>query len=202
MISSIENKYKNFPTPQVTIGLRGNYEIRQNFQLHAGLAFSYLEAKRRNTVTSLFTTTPGNSIAELVTDESFKFYNLEIPIGISFLNKKWSLEVGITPSIILDSRFEEMKDAFDPAEITIEYPWESSSSIPRPSTNNKAKTYFSLSISPLYQLSSRLSLGVEYNHGLTKAYYTDDYASNYYQSMKLNTLGFKVLYAIDRGHTK
>ena len=190
------NEYKNILTPQFALGLKANYTIKQNFKVYAGLSFSYVEAKRKNTliIPSPFN---NNESFEFITNELLKFYNVNFPIGVTYIYDKWSLNFGITPSIILNSKFTEMKEKpADPPEISPWYPWTNDPTYPRPSSANKAKNYISLSISPLYQLNSKLKIGIEYNHGLTKSYYADDYSTEYYQSMKTSTLGLKILYKL------
>ena len=191
------NEYKNVLTPHFTLGAKANYTLKENFKIYAGLTFGYIEAKRKNTliIPSPFPNNPGNF--EFVTIESLKFYNLNIPLGVTYIYNKWSLDFGITPSIILNSKFTEMEEKpEDPPEISPSYPWTNDPTYTRPSSNNKAKNYISLSISPLYQLNDKLKIGVEYSHGLTRSYYADDYSSEYYQSMKTSTLGVKMLYKL------
>ena len=189
------NEYKNVLTPQFTLGVKANYTIKQNLKVYAGLSFSYVEAKRKNTLIIPNPFTNNTTNFEFITNESLKFYNVDIPVGVTYIYDKWSLNFGITPSIILNSKFTEMKEKpADPPEISPWYPWTNDPTYLRPSSANKAKNYISLSISPLYQLNSKLKIGIEYNHGLTKSYYADDYSSEYYQSMKTSTLGLKILY--------
>lgn len=197
MISNISNDYKNLPAPQFSIGFRGSYDLKQNVAVHAGLAFSYLQAERRNTIIVQNTTVPPGSNFEFVTTESFKFYSVEIPIGATYSYRKWSLDLAIVPSIILNSKFTDKRGSFDPSEITLVYPWYTDPNYPRPSTDNKSKSNLSLSLSPLYRISKNLKLGLEYNHGLTNYYSAGEYSSNYYQSMKVSTLGMKLLYKIE-----
>lgn len=189
------NEYKNILTPQFALGLKTNYTLKHNLKIFTGLSFSYIEAKRKNT---LIIPNPFNNTTnfEFITTELLKFYNLDIPLGVTYIYNKWSFNVGITPSIILNSKFAEIKEPADPQEITPYYPWTNDPTYPRPSTGNKAKNYISLLISPLYQLNSRLKIGIEYKHGLTRSYYTDDFSSEYYQSMKTSSLGLKILYKL------
>lgn len=192
------NEYKNTITPQFTIGLKANYTLNEHLIVYAGVSFSYAEAKRRNTliIPNSLSNSPANF--EFVTNEMFRYYHVNIPIGVTYVYNKWSLNVGITPSFILNSKFTEMEEEpADPPEISPWYPWTNDPNYPRPSPVNKAKNYMSLSISPSYQLNSRFKIGIAYNHGLTKSYYTDDYSSEYYQSMKISTLGLKFLYRLN-----
>jgi hypothetical protein len=189
------NEYKNILTPQFFLGVKTNYTLKHNLKIYAGVSFSYMEAKRKNTL--IIPNPFGNSKnSEFITTELLKFYNFDIPLGVTYIYNKWSFNIGITPSIILNSKFAEIKEPADPQEITPYYPWTNDPTYPRPSTGNKAKNYISLLISPLYQLNSRLKIGIEYKHGLTRSYYTDDFSSEYYQSMKTSSLGLKILYKL------
>lgn len=190
------NEYKNVLTPHFTLGAKANYTLKQNFKIYAGLTFGSIEAKRKNTliIPSPFPNNPGNF--EFVTLESLKFYNLNIPFGVTCIYNKWSLDFGIIPSIILNSKFTEKKLPPDQDEISPYYPWTNDPTYLRPSPDNKAKNFISLSISPFYQLNNRLIIGMEYKHGLTRSYFSDDYSSEYYQSMKISSLGLKILYKL------
>ncbi len=187
------NEYKNIITPKISLGARANYPLNQNFKIYAGLSFSYLKAKRKNTM--FFPGFSPNAIYEYTTIEIFNFYNLDIPLGATYIYNKWSLNFGITPSIILDSKLTQIKKPVD-AEIEPVPPGPLHPLDPQPSPDNKTKSFISLSISPLYQLSERLKIGIEYNHGLTNSYSSDVYSTDVYQSMKTSTLGLKMLYKI------
>lgn len=190
------NEYKNIISPKISLGARANYTLKENFKIYAGLSISYLEAKRKNTmIISGFSFI--NSYYQFPTTEVFKFYNLDIPFGASFTYNKWTFNAGITPSIIFTTKFSQHKEEpVDPTEIQI-LPYQPLHPLdPYPSPVNKTKSFISLSISPIYQLSSKLKIGIEYSHGLSKSYHTDDFSLDYYQSMKTSTLGLKILYTL------
>lgn len=191
------NEYKNEFTPQLTVGIKANYTFKQNFKIYAGVSFSYLDVKRKNILIIPNPFSNSSEKFEFVTKESFKFYNINFPLGVSYTYHKWSLNLGVIESVIVNSKFYEMNEnTDDPPEIQPYYPWTNDPTYPRPSSVNKAKNYISLSISPSYQLNSRLRIGLQYNHGLTKSYYADNYSSEYYQSMKTSSLGLKILYKL------
>jgi opacity protein-like surface antigen len=193
---SSNNNYKNLPSAQFELGVKASYKIGQDFKIYSGLSFSYLEAKRRNTVVvpNMF---PVDTSFAFVTNESLKLWSVAIPLGVTYRYKKWFLDVGIIQSILLNSKLTEQKESsVYPPEITVAYPWMMNSSIPPPSSQNKAKSYLSLSFSPQYQINSRLKVGLEYTYGVSNAYAADKYSADYYQSMKTNTLGLKILYAL------
>jgi len=190
------NEYKNIISPKISLGVRANYTIKQNFKIYGGLSVSYVEAKRKNTmIISGFSF--AYSYYQFPTTEIFKFYNLDIPLGASYIYNKWSFNVGIVPSVILNTKFSQKReDPVDPTEIQV-MPYEPLHPLdPRPSPDNKTKSFISLSVSPMYQLNEKIKIGIEYNHGLNKSYSTDNFSSGFYQSMKTSTLGLKILYKL------
>jgi Outer membrane protein beta-barrel domain len=188
------NQYKNVITPTLTLGVLANYPLSKKFQIYAGVSFRYLAATRKNV--SIFPhPLLSNTNYEYTVTESFKFNNLNIPFGVSYNYNKWLLNIGITPTVILNSTFTQIKGPEDP-EFSPGSPQPLNPIDPKPSPNNKTKSFASLSVSPLYQLSDKVKIGIEYDHALTNSYSTDMYSENLYQSMKTRTLCLKFLYKL------
>jgi hypothetical protein len=187
------NLFKNVITPYVTLGFVGNYYIRQDIRIHGGLSFSYLDIKRKNII-PLTNPLNGNSTYDYLSTEMFKFYTLNIPMGVSYLKNKWVFEIGITPSVILNSKSYNIEEPTDPEVIPL--PPQPDPTVPQPSRSNETKMYVSLSITPSYQISKKFRIGLEYNHGLSNTYSTNKYSKNVYQSMKVSNLGLKIFYKI------
>jgi hypothetical protein len=193
--SRTSNEYKNIVSPKISLGARLNYTVKQNIEINAGVSVSFLQAKRENTF--FFPGLGPNSNFKYITTESIKFYNLDIPLGATYIYNKWSFNLGITPSIILHSKLTQVKKGSgEPQEVTPIFPWTANPQDPQPSPDNKIKSFISLSISPLYQLSNKLKIGLEYNHGLNESYAMEPYPWDVYQSMKTSTLGLKILYKL------
>lgn len=188
----VTNKYKGITQPQFSLGGRVNYDLHNKLKLYGGLAVSFLKVKRENTMPMDFGTANNPYIiGYYITTEMFNFYTLDIPIGANYTINKWSLGLGLVPSINLSSKLVKVeKDMF--AEI---YPYYDPL-MPAHSPENRAGSFISASISPAYQLSNKIKLGIEYKHGLTNSYATDTYSSEVYQKMKTSTLGLKILYTI------
>jgi opacity protein-like surface antigen len=188
----IANTYKGMAQPQFSLGARVNYDLHKNLKLYGGLTVSFLKVKRENTMPMDFGF-PNNPymIGYYITTETFNFYTLDIPIGANYTINKWSLDLGLIPSINLSSKLVKVeKDMF--AEI---YPYYDPL-MPAHSPQNRIGSFISASILPAYQVSNKIKVGIEYKHGLTDSYATDTYSSEVYQKMKTSTLGLKILYKI------
>jgi hypothetical protein len=194
------NQYKNVLTPAITAGARANHSVTQNFQIYAGVSFTYLAAKRKNISVFPNPFRP-NTNYEYSLTELFKFYNLNIPLGVSYNYNKWLLDIGVTPTIILNSTFTQIKGPADP-EFTPGASLPPGPGDPVPSPDNKTKSFASLSVSPLYQLNDHVKIGIEYLHALENSYSANRYSANLYQSMKINTLCLKLLYKLNFNHAK
>jgi len=184
--SKTSNTFKNKISPQVSLGVRANYALSQFIKLYGGLGISFINSKRINT----FPITVGGKNFDYITTESFNFYNLNFKLGLSASKNKWSLNVGISPSLILSSKVAVIEKPEDP-EFYPAPPGTLNPQDPQPSADNKEKGFISISISPLYQVSNKLKIGLEYDHGLSKLY-----SSEVYQSMKVSSLCFKIVYKL------
>jgi hypothetical protein len=184
--SKTSNTFKNKISPQVSFGVRANYTLTQYLKIYGGLGLSFLNAKRINT----FPITVGGKNFDYITTESFNFYNLDFKLGLSASKNKWSLNVGISPSLILNSKVAVIEKPENP-EFYPASPGTLNPQDPQPSADNKERAFISISISPLYQVSNKLKIGLEYDHGLSKLY-----SSEIYQSMKVSSLCFKILYKL------
>jgi hypothetical protein len=189
------NKYKNIITPKISLGCNANYSLRENFKAYGGLCFSYLNAKRKNIVALAIPFSPSQNF-EYITEEIFNFYNVDIPLGVTYTKEKWSFNLCILSSIILSSNFASIIKTSNP-EIQPLPPATLNPLDPQPTSDNKTKKFVSLSISPLYQLSNKLKIGIAYNHALTNSYSTNWYSADFYQSMKTSSLGLKFLYKLN-----
>ncbi|NOT94642.1 outer membrane beta-barrel protein [Ferruginibacter sp.] len=189
-VSKTTNEYKNILSPKVSIGVKATHSVNQNFKIYADLAVSFLKAKRKNTL--FFPGFSANSNLAYTTTEIFNFYTLDIGLGSSYNYKKWSLNLGFTPSFILKSKLTEIKSPKDPEIQPI------TNQDPQLSTDNETKNFILLSISPVYQLTKKLQVGLEYNHALTKSYSSNAYSSDVYQSMKASSLDFKIFYKLNQ----
>lgn len=212
-------KYKAKLTSGITIGGKINYTFCKNIDISIGANFSYFRATRSAiTTTASFSTPVGfvgiglngagnwdstrnlpagtytysNGVASV---DKFKFLTVNIPVTASCSIAKWKLEAGIITSFIISNAKKTFTpDNFDP-EIGPGPPT-FDPSVPQPSPENKAKSFFSLSVSPQYQLSNKLKIGIEYNHALSNVYSTNWYSQDAYPSMKTNSLGLKILYKL------
>ncbi len=193
-ISKTTNEYKSITSSKISLGVRASQLLKQNLKIYAGLSFSFAEAKRNNTMFFQGFSLNGPDLT-YITTEIFNFSNLDIALGSSYLYKKWELNFGITPSIILNSKLSEIKKPAD-AEIQPIFPWTLNPQDPQPATDNETKSFISVSIASLYQLNDKFKLGLEYNHGLTRAYSSNAYSSDVYQSMKLRSLCLKIVYKL------
>mgnify|MGYP000900626183 CR=1 FL=1 len=187
--------FKTLISPKLSAGVNLYYTVRKDMNIYAGLELSLLKAKRENTMT-FPVPVPAVSTIKTITTESFDFYNLDIPIGASYRYKKWSINLGFTPSIILHSTFTQVRKSSS-SEISLISGTPYLPQDPQPSPDNKSKGFLSLSFAPFYQLTNKFKIGIGYNLALTKSY-TVDYASrNIYQAMKTNTLDLKILYNLN-----
>jgi len=194
--------YKPKIRPGASIGGRATFGINNFLSVQAGVAVAFFTAARSITYPAInrtFTDTfrlygtsstggpvtlvypPGtyNFNPELTVVERYRFVNVNTTLGIQLRKKKWGLELGVTPSLIIASkRVEEEYNAAARAEITNYHYF-----------NNLKKLVFSLNVGPTYSISDHLSAGLIYSHGVTGV--IDD-ATN--APMKLRSLGLNFAY--------
>jgi hypothetical protein len=212
-------RYKAKLTGGFTVGGKLNYTIYKNMDIGIGANLSYFKVTRSAiTTTGAFSSSLGFIVVGLgssgnwdstrnlpagtytysngVTSvDKFKFLTANIPVTVSYSIAKWKLEAGIITSFIIStSKKTLLPEYFDP-EIGPAPP-SFDPSVPQPSPENKTKSFFSLSISPQYQLTSKLKIGIEYNHALSNVYSTNWYSQNDYPNMKTSSLGLKILYKL------
>jgi hypothetical protein len=213
--------YKAKITEGFTFGGKMNYEVYKNIQAGIGVSVSYFKAIRSLNVTnttSSFSAPLGFS-GLLVTgsghwdstanfpagtynypespakQDQFKFVTINIPLNINYSIAKWQLEAGvITSFIISNSKKTFTKTQYDP-EVSLP-PSQTDPSVQQPTLENTTKHFFSLSISPQYQLNNKIKIGIEYTHALNNVYSTNWYSQNDYPGMKTSSLGLKLLYKL------
>jgi hypothetical protein len=120
---------------------------------------------------------------------------LNIPVTVSYSIAKWQLEAGVNTSFILNSKNTQTTEKNLNPEFSGAPP-PLNPGDPQPSSDNKSKSFFSLSVSPQYQLSKKLKIGIEYIHALTNIYSTNWYSKETYPGMKTSSLGLKILYKL------
>lgn len=114
---------------------------------------------------TIFSTT-GNSLTYLGTvstlnqfptkRESFSFVTLDIPVTIGYSFKKINLAAGINTSLLVSSVKAKTNQQQNP-EIVYE----------EPAYINNQRMALALSLCPSYQLTPKLQLGINYQHGVT-----------------------------------
>jgi hypothetical protein len=120
---------------------------------------------------------------------------VNIPLTVGFSYAKWKLEAGINTSFLISNSKKTLIKEMLSDEISAAPP-SFDPSVPQPSPVNTTKSFFSLSISPQYQLSTKLKIGIEYNHALSNVYSTNWYSQNDYPNMKTSSVGLKILYKL------
>lgn len=218
---SKENSFTSKITSEITFGGRVSYPLEKNINITGGISLSFVSAKRaaKQKESSWFNvvdTSGGRVIIQggyLVAissiysvrnfalgpnlnetnyrrSDNFNFIVLNIPLAVSYRFKKWQFETGITPAVILNTKENKEKPQID-AEISnvgysAIYPYD-----PVPSEKNDVSMFVSWNLSPVYNLSKHVLVGLEYNQGLTKIF-----SSDVHESMKIKRLGIKMLYKL------
>jgi hypothetical protein len=212
-------KCKGKFTAGFTIGGKMTYDIYKKLGIGIGASISYFKAVRSTITTSealysnisfygALLSSSGNwdstrsFSAGTYTysngperEDKFQFVTLNIPLSINYSIAKWEFEAAITASIILNSKYTQATDQNSNLEISAytapQYPYD-----PQPSPENETKSFFSLSVSPQYQISNKLNIGIEYSLPLSSSYSTNWYSKGIYPDMKTSSLGLKILYKL------
>lgn len=187
------NIFKNIISPQGSIGARAIYTLNDHFRIFGGISFSFLKVRRENTM--LLSSATGGFFNDYISKEEFDFYNLDIPVGVTYVLKKWSVDLGLTPSVILSSKLTRIRTPSDP-EVS-PAPGSMNPGDPQPTPENTKKNFISAVITPSYQAGKKIKIGIEYSHGLTNMYEANFYSSSIYQEMKNSTLSLKIIYKLN-----
>jgi hypothetical protein len=213
-------KYKAKLTGGFSIGGKLNYLAYKKLGISIGVSVSYFKVVRSSIPTVESFSSPFGFTGSLLsssgnwdstrtyspgtytysngpeTVEKFQFVTLNIPLSINYSFSKWQIEAGITSSFILGSKFAQETKKYSDPEISSAYSVPLNPYDPQPSPENETKHFFSVSVSPQYQLSNKLKIGIEYIHALSSVYSTNWYSKGIYPDMKTGSLGLKILYKL------
>ncbi len=214
-------EYKTKLNVGFTVGAKLNYNVYKRLGIGIGASISYFMATRtlNNTVSGTFPssiiftgiglssggnwdstrTLPAGTYSYsdgLDSEDKFKFVTLNIPLSVNYSIAKWQFEAGLITSFIVSNSKKIVVKSNDDSEISASPPVYSDPSVPKPSPENEAKSFFSLSVSPQYQLSNKLKIGIEYIRGLSNSYSTNQYSKYTYPGMKTSSLGLKILFKL------
>lgn len=186
--------YKSKIMGGITVGGRLNYCVYKKLGIAIGGSVSYFKVSRifNNVIssTSILTDTVygvngtilpgiyGHSFAS-GRKEVFKFVTFNLPINIFITKAKWRFETGIIPSFIISSTKKKGSPYYDPSEI--EYAGD-------PLFENSKNFVIGFSISPNYQVTKKIRLGIEYIHGVSSLIEADNYGKLLPRSFSLKIL--------------
>jgi hypothetical protein len=213
--------YKAKITGGFSIGGKINYLVYKKLGIGIGTSLSYFKAVRSLNVTNttqsfsaplgfsgilLSGTGHWDSTASFPAgtynypespskQDQFQFVTIDIPVSINYSITKWQFEAGLITSFIASNSKKTLtKTHYDP-EVSPP-PSQTDPSVPQPTPDNTTKSFFSLSVSPQYQVNNKLRIGIEYTRALSNVYSTNWYSQNDYPGMKTSSLGLKILYKL------
>ena len=179
--------YKAEITASFSAGAKFIYPINKKWSFGTGANLSYSNMKRvaENEAVkysrfgllagtdSIFFGNPSNnvfigtfnSVNNFPTrNESFSFLALNIPVTAAFNFRRVTLEGGLTTSFLIKSVKQPIVLKQDP-----EY------SFSEPAFENNTSIALSFIFCPSYQITDKIQLGIEYNHGLTTLIDSENY---------------------------
>lgn len=206
-------RYSSQTTMGISAGAEARFPLNKNFSAALGLSFSYQKFARQlvfsgpsNIYLRGFDTTGsylGTGFGVLIiadsahvgqagnysfgtdgaTPEIFHFITLSIPVSIGYHYHKWSLTASLTPVIILNAEQKNYVSKYAQEIVTPEAPF----------SNNK-HSYLSASLTPAYQLTRKIGVGMEYSQVISSSMIHD--ANNNVPNFTARSFSLKLSYKL------